>query len=167
MRGPIESTEPRASSQGRNAIAVRTVAREVGLFARFPAEDDEMLRVGDGDGAEHDAVDDGEDGGVGADAEGEGEDDDGGEERGFADAAEGEAEILHEMVEPADGPDFARVFHDAGDVAEFSHGGVAGFFGGHAAGDVVLRFDFDVILDVGFEIGEMALAIARLVIDRS
>jgi hypothetical protein len=62
-------------------------------------------------------------------------------------------------IEPGDGPDFACVFHRAGDVAEFAHGGITGFFGGHAASDVVLRFDVDVILDVGFELGEMALAI--------
>src|SRR5580704_3473086 len=157
--GPKVRNRERAIGPG--TIAEGTMPDEVRIFfVGLPAEDEEMLRIGDGDGAEHDAVDDGEDGGVGADAEGEGEYDDGGEERGFADAAEGEAEILDEVVEPGDGPDLARVFHHAGDVAEFAHSGVAGLLGRHAASDVVLRFDFDVILNVGFEIGEMTLAIA-------
>ncbi len=119
-----------------------------------------MLRVGDRDGAKHHRVDEREDGGIGADAERDRDDDDGGEDGRFANAAQGEAQILREMIEPRGDPNSARVFHHPGNVAEFAHGGVAGFFGRHSAGDVVLGFDVDVILDVGFETGEHALAIA-------
>ena len=52
---------------------------------RFP-DHDELLRVGVRQRAKQDGVDDGEDGGVGADAEGEREDGDGGEGRDFCGA---------------------------------------------------------------------------------
>ncbi len=53
-----------------------------------------FLRLHRDDRSEHGAVDDGEDGGVDADREGEGEDGDGGETRRFAQLPEGEFEIL-------------------------------------------------------------------------
>src|SRR5690606_3847610 len=56
------------------------------------ANDGEPRSVGHGQLAEDQRVHDGEDGGIGADAEGQGEDGDGGDERGGAQGAEGGAE---------------------------------------------------------------------------
>jgi len=52
---------------------------------------DELFGVADGKVAEEKGVDEGEDGGVGADAEREGEDGDGGERGRFGESAEGVA----------------------------------------------------------------------------
>src|SRR4051812_44029250 len=50
---------------------------------------------------EHEGVDDGEDGGVAADAEGEGDEGDGGEHRVAAEAARGVAKVLADAAPPA------------------------------------------------------------------
>jgi hypothetical protein len=57
-------------------------------------EENELLRIFNGKIAEQHRIDDREDGGVGADAEGEGEDGYSREARGFAQHAEGVAQIL-------------------------------------------------------------------------
>src|SRR5258707_11499988 len=56
----------------------------------------ELLGVGDGEGAEHDGIEEGVDGGVGSDAEGEGENGDGSEGRAAPHEAEGVADVGHE-----------------------------------------------------------------------
>src|SRR5260370_31597370 len=56
----------------------------------------ELLGVGDGEGAEHDGIEEGVDGGVGSDAEGEGENGDGGEGGAAAHESEGVADVGHE-----------------------------------------------------------------------
>jgi hypothetical protein len=52
------------------------------------AEVDQARRISEGEGMQDDGVDDAEDRGVGADAEGEGQDGDGGEAGIFAEGAE-------------------------------------------------------------------------------
>src|SRR5690348_3198665 len=64
-------------------------------------------------------VENGEDGGVGADAEGEGEDGDCREARGLAQHAEAEAQILREAFDEADAAGLAALFLDAFEAAEF------------------------------------------------
>ncbi len=61
-------------------------------------EEDETLRLLDGEEAEEDLIEEAEDGGVGSDAEGERGDGDGGEDGGFGEGAEGEAEIADQSV---------------------------------------------------------------------
>ncbi|MCX6952010.1 MAG: hypothetical protein NTV51_07570 [Verrucomicrobia bacterium] len=63
------------------------------VFLGEPVEDDEFLRGPDWQHFEQDGLHQAEDGGVGPDAEGEGEDGDGGEAGGFRELAEGELEI--------------------------------------------------------------------------
>lgn len=58
-------------------------------------EVDEFSGVGGGKGAEEDLFEEGEDGRIGPDAEGEGEDGDEGNDGSLAEGAEGETEIAH------------------------------------------------------------------------
>src|ERR1700732_2463462 len=96
------------------------------------AEEYELLGMGDGQGAEEDGVEQGEDGGVGSDAEGEREQGDGGEAGALEQAADAEANVLKEVVEggfPAGGPDLVL---DGGAAAGFFGGFAPGGFGGEA-----------------------------------
>jgi hypothetical protein len=96
------------------------------------AEGDELLGMLDGKIAEQDLVDEGEDGGVGADAEGEREQGDQGEAGALGERAEAEAGVLEEAVEggfPAGGPDLML---DGVAAAYFGAGGAAGGFRIHA-----------------------------------
>src|SRR6185295_5212192 len=65
-------------------------------MAAHHREEGDPLRLLDGQPAEQDLVEQGEDGGVGADPEGQGEDGHHGEGLGLAEPAEGEPEILDE-----------------------------------------------------------------------
>ena len=80
---------------GEGVTAVAALRAEA---AAFQAELHEFARVFDGQHAQQDLVHQGEHGGVGADAEGQGEDGDGGEDRGFDQSADGETEFLHEHL---------------------------------------------------------------------
>ena len=75
----------------------RRLAR-VGATGIGVPDDDELLGMRNGKRAVESGVHDAEDGGVGADAEGEGEDDDGEEAGTLAEVAEGELEILAEIL---------------------------------------------------------------------
>jgi hypothetical protein len=101
-----------------------------------------------------DGIDDGEDGGVGADAESESEDDDGSEARIFAERAEGKAEILLSDFEKGETAAITIGFLGGFDAAEFQEGLAAGFGGRQAGAEVVV----DVQLQVGFDFfGEFAI----------
>ena len=69
------------------------------------AEMDQGLGVDDGEVLEQDRVDEGKDGGIGADAEREGEDDGEGEAGSFAELAQGVTEVLNDSLE-AEADDF-------------------------------------------------------------
>ncbi len=134
---------------------------KAGRVACAPFEENELSRVGDGERAEHDGIDEAKDGGVGADAESEGEDGDGGKSRRVAQGTEGVAEVLQEFVDPDGSPDGARVFFHARDVAEFAEGGVASVLGRHAAGDVRGSLAAEEILNFAAEIFEDVFAAAH------
>ena len=63
----------------------------------FP-DDDEVAAVAVGEGLEEDAVDDGEEGGGGSDAKGEGDDGGYGKAGGFAELAKTVADVLEDRV---------------------------------------------------------------------
>ena len=101
----------------------------------FP-EGEEAAGMGVGKRLEEDAVDDSEDGGIGADAEGEREDGDGGEGRILAQAADGVAHVLHEDFEGGTDADVADILFDLFHTAEIAAGFLERAFSGHAAADV-------------------------------
>jgi hypothetical protein len=96
-------------------------------------EIDEAIRIAVREGAQEDSVDEAEDGGGGADAEGERYDGEGGESGVLAEHAEAEGEILHERWEEVGGAGGAAGFHGLGERAEFELGAATGF-GGRDAG---------------------------------
>src|SRR4051812_16875514 len=79
--------------------------------------------VREGKRLEDQGVDDAEDGGGGADAEGDGRDGDGGESLRVAEGAEGEAHVLPEHVDESKTAHIASLLGVAGDVAEAAAGG--------------------------------------------
>src|ERR1700730_11532054 len=89
-------------------------------------------------------VDKPEDCRVCADAEGEGEDGDGGEARVFAEDSEAIANIRDKAFNGWPAPDFAAVLFHQSEIAEFAACGVRGFFPRHAACDEVFDFFFEV-----------------------
>ena len=114
---------------------------------------DELLGLGEGKRAEKNGVDDGEDDDVGADAEGEDDHGDDGEGGVAAEGAEGEAEVLEEDVEPGQAAGGALVFAGLLDSAEADEGAAAGFFFGHAEGEIFFGGQVEVGGDFGFEVG--------------
>src|SRR4029077_3998133 len=74
-----------------------------------------------------------------ADAEGEGENGDGCETGGFAQHAEGEANVLCEGFKEGQAAEFAIGFFELGGAAEAEAGKAAGFAGRHAAADIFVR----------------------------
>ena len=100
---------PRKRRQTLEAAAVGTKFLKIAVrsedlrpwLADFGAPDSsETVGVSVRKGPKKYGIDDAKDGGVGADAEGEGENGDGGEARGLAKLAEGEAAIREERMEP-------------------------------------------------------------------
>jgi len=106
------------------------VGQSVGAAHRSAvAEEDKLLRILDGQRAEHDGVEQGEDGGVGADAEGERKQGHEGEAGALGEGAAAEAQVGEEVVEarlPARGPDL--VFYGVA-AADFDPGEATGGFG--------------------------------------
>ena len=97
--------------------------------AELLAEGDEVLRVGDGKRLQHEVVDEGEDGGVGADAEGQREDGDGGEAGTFGHHAETVADVVPDAFGgglPGGGADFVL---DGFGAAHLDAGCALGFAG--------------------------------------
>ena len=85
-----------AGREIRGAITGGHVTVNIGSVARVPAEDDELLGIFDGQGAEHHGVNQAEDSGIGSDAERESENDDDGEAGREAQHAQAVADVLHE-----------------------------------------------------------------------
>src|ERR1700721_3829953 len=75
-----------------------------------------------------------EDGGIGADAEGESDDGGGGEAGSFAQGAEPVANVLDESFEEVDAAGFATFFFDVIFAAEFEAGATDSFAAGDAGG---------------------------------
>ena len=92
------------------------------------AEQDELLRLLDGKIAEQDCVEKAEDGGVGADAEGEREQGDGGERRTAKQRAQAVGDILQKTFKPAPTPGEMTLLAEESGIAEGAMGDAAGFF---------------------------------------
>ncbi len=112
---------------------------------------EELFGVGVWKRLEKNSVDDTEDCGVGADAEGEREDRDRGEAGIFAQHAEGETKILKRGFDEGKAAEFAICFFELGIAAKADARGASGFFGGHAAADVFLRRHFEMRVEFVLE----------------
>jgi hypothetical protein len=99
-----------------------------------------------------DGIDDGENRGVGADAEGESEDSDDGEAGVAKQHAECVAKIACGFVQPTDDVYFASVFLEEGGIAEAFLRFVARLLGRHSCGDVVCGAHFEVRAQLFVEI---------------
>ena len=124
--------------------------RAVGV-AEAGIEDGEAVGVGVGERAQENGVDEAEDGGVGADADGQGKDGEGGEGGAATQLAEGVAEILGEGFEGGSGAAVADGLLDLLDAAAVGEGGAAGFVGRHAGGDAFVGEEVGVSADFGVE----------------
>ena len=119
--------------------------------AEAGVEDGEAIGAGVGHRAEENGVDEAEDGGVGADADGQREDGESGKGGAATQLAEGVAEILGEGFECGPGAMVADGLLDLLDAAAVTQGGAAGFFGGHAGGDAFVGEEAGVGADFGIE----------------
>src|SRR5215469_7804735 len=120
----------------------------------------ELLWVLYGQHAEHDRVDETEDGGVCANAESERKQRDRGDNRRFAQDAKGETNILNQRVEELGAAGFASFFFAGFEAAELREGTTARFLGRHASGYVVSGLLLDVEAQFGVELG-ILLAFAK------
>jgi hypothetical protein len=118
---------------------------QVRRFVRGPLEDDEALRIVNWQRPKENCINQAEDGGVGADAEGEREDGGGSKARRFAQHAEGEAEVLEKRVEERKAASIAVFVFGLLRAAEADEGLAAGFGGREAT----LKIFFDGELQVG------------------
>src|SRR3984957_21345709 len=96
-------------------------------------------RVGDRQGPEHQAVDEAEDCGVGAEAESEREDDDEREARLLEQHACAEAHVAPGIFDRSKNAHFARALFYKGGVAELAMRGVTRFGGLHSGGAIFIR----------------------------
>src|SRR5690348_5965718 len=87
------------------------------------------------------------------DAEGECENGDDGEARGFAQHAEAEAQVLEQILKPADAARVATFLLGLFDAAEFDESGAASFLQAHALGDVGGGLLGDVIAELVVKVG--------------
>jgi hypothetical protein len=117
------------------------------FFGAGRIKQDELFGVRDGKALEENLAHDGEDGGVGADAECQGKDRDGGEGGRFAEEAKGEAGVLEEGFEDWERLLVADGFSGLFQPAQSEESLTAGFFGGEACLEVVV----DVELEVGVQ----------------
>src|SRR5436309_4206839 len=88
------------------------------IFGGALVDADEGAGVGIWKGAEENAVDEREDGGRGADAQGDGEDGDEGEGRGAPQRSEGDAHVAHQVFDGTDAAYVARFGAIALDAAK-------------------------------------------------
>jgi hypothetical protein len=107
----------------------------------------------EGQRAQKEGVDDGEDDKIRTDAEREDEHRDESEGVVAAKGAHGEAEVLQEDVEPGKAASGALGFARLLDVTKAEEGRTAGFPRGEAAGDVLFDGEFQVKRQLGLEVG--------------
>ena len=103
------------------------------------------MRVGQR--AQQHGVYDAEDGGIGADAERQGQQDNGSVGGVLSQVAERESDVLRHHVDRAHAPRLATVVHDQGDAAEVLTGRVARRVGGHPSGDERLGLHLQVVAE--------------------
>ncbi len=113
---------------------------------------DQRLRIRIGERLEQHGVDDGEDGGVDADAYGDDHDRDSGEAGSLGERAEGEAKIAPQVFEPGDGTVAPDAFAGGARVAELQMGLAASFLRGEAARGVGILLVGEVGVDLFGEV---------------
>jgi hypothetical protein len=122
----------------------RAVGREAGWA-------DELLRVRDGQRAEHQGIYQAEDSAVGADAERERQHRDGKERGTAAQCARSVPEVLREIGEPS-APHVAYLFSDLLQAAKFKPGAAARFgfveAGGYILSDHTVEVVTDLLIDL-------------------
>jgi len=112
----------------------------------------EFVRMREWERAEENGVDNGEDGGVGANAESEGHDGDGGKGRRFSEKTEGEAGVVEEAFYEWKGLLFTHELFGLCEAAEFKDCDAVGFVGRHAGAEAVVDVEFEVRLKFGVEV---------------
>src|ERR1700683_891891 len=129
------------------AVAIGVMALEFRVCTGAPVEDNQLLRISHWYGAQEHGVDEAEDGRVGADAEGDGEDGDCSEARRFAQRAEGEANVLQQVCKPAPTPHVSRHLLGKRDTSEFVTRCSLRILGRQARFHVLARGEFQVTLN--------------------
>ena len=114
------------------------------FFVAGRIKEDELFGVRDGKALEKNLAHDGEDGGVGADAESQGEDGDGREGGGFFEEAKGETSVLEKGFDERKRLLIAHAFFDLFQAAQFEECLAAGFFGEEACAEVVVDVKLEV-----------------------
>ena len=115
------------------------------------------LPCGNGKRAQYDSVNGGKDGGIGADAEREGEDDGEGESRCFQEEAQGRADVEAKAFGERGKMNFPHLLAEPARAPEVNECAPAGFFGAHALGDVGGDHALNVIGDLAIDgIGKAA-----------
>ena len=123
------------------------------------AEQHELLRLLDGKIAEQDCVKKTEDGSVGANAESEREQSDGGERRTAKHRAQAVGDIFQKTFEPSPSPGEVALLAEKSGVAERAMGGAAGFIGRKAGCGMLLGAEFDVEAHLFVEVGVETAAV--------
>src|SRR5208337_1427254 len=108
--------------------------------------------------AEHNGVDQTENSRVRANAQGEGEDSDGGEAGDFAQHAQAEAEVLHEVVPPEPAAGFVEALLSLGDVSEGAPRRPASLFFAQTLLFQLLRLELKMRFDLRCEVILFALS---------
>ncbi len=122
-----------------------------------PIHEDQALGLADGERVQDHLVDQGVDGGGGADAEGEREQRRGGETGAAEERPRGETEIVEEIAEPAGEPDVSDFLAHLGE-AEFDSGAAARLRLGDAGGGEVSDAAIEMILEFAVEAAFQGLA---------
>jgi hypothetical protein len=112
----------------------------------------QFLRVSDWEHAEDDSVDEGEDGGVGADTESESEDGNGGVYGRIAKRAQGVTDVLEKGFEEGDAASVATLFFGAFEAAEFAARAAEGFVAGDAVAVEIVSVGFQMEAEFGVHV---------------
>ena len=116
----------------------------LGMALRLLVDHHQAILVRKRQGLEKHAANDREERDVSADAEGHDDDGDGGEAGGAAKGADAITNVVEERFEAVPAPCGAGLLAKQGWIAEGAEGGEAGFFRGHAGGDVFGDLAIDV-----------------------
>jgi hypothetical protein len=126
---------------------------EWALIVSDDGEEAKLAGLRHSEAVEQDAFGEGEDDGVGSDAEGERGDSDGSEAGAAAEHANGVAEVGAKLVEETEAEGGADVLFVGLDGAELDAGAAEGFGGGETGALEVLGAQLDVGADFGFDVG--------------
>jgi len=116
-------------------------------------EEAKLVGLGHGQAIEEDTFGEGEDDGIGSDAEGKRGDGDGGEAGAAAEHANGVAEVGAKLVEETEAEGGADVLFVGLDMAELDAGTTERFGGSKAGALKVFGAELDVGAEFGFDVG--------------